>query len=353
MATLTTDLPTHAAAYRGLVARRIAILAGLAVLLVLSVAVDVSLGPARYSVGEVLQTLLGLGPADLQMTVVVWDIRMPMALLAVTVGASLSLAGAQMQTILANPLASPFTLGLSAAASFGAALAMVLGVALFPAAIALMVPVNAFAMAMVASLSIFGLSTLRGVTVETIVLLGIALVFSFNAALALLQYFASEQALSAVVFWTMGSLTKATWGKVAVCTVILVVCTPLFARRAWALTAIRLGETRAAAMGVPVKRLRLEALFLVSLLAAVPVSFVGTIGFIGIVGPHVARLLLGEDQRFFLPGAMLSGALILSATSVLSKAILPGAVLPIGIITALVGVPFFAALILTRGRRAW
>lgn len=353
MATLTTDLPTHAAAYRGLVARRIAILAGLAVLLVLSVAVDVSLGPARYGVGEVLQTLLALGPADLQMTVVVWDIRMPMALLAVTVGASLSLAGAQMQTILANPLASPFTLGLSAAASFGAALAMVLGVALFPAAIALMVPVNAFAMAMVASLSIFGLSTLRGVTVETIVLLGIALVFSFNAALALLQYFASEQALSAVVFWTMGSLTKATWGKVAVCAVILAVCTPLFARRAWALTAIRLGEARAAAMGVPVKRLRLEALFLVSLLAAVPVSFVGTIGFIGIVGPHVARLLLGEDQRFFLPGAMLSGALILSATSVLSKAILPGAVLPIGIITALVGVPFFAALILTRGRRAW
>lgn len=353
MATLTTDLPTHAAAYRGLVARRIAILAGLAVLLVLSVAVDVSLGPARYSVGEVLRTLLALGPPDLQMTVVVWDIRMPMALLAVTVGASLSLAGAQMQTILANPLASPFTLGLSAAASFGAALAMVLGVALFPAAIALMVPVNAFAMAMVASLSIFGLSTLRGVTVETIVLLGIALVFSFNAALALLQYFASEQALSAVVFWTMGSLTKATWGKVAVCAVILAVCTPLFARRAWALTAIRLGETRAAAMGVPVKRLRLEALFLVSLLAAVPVSFVGTIGFIGIVGPHVARLLLGEDQRFFLPGAMLSGALILSATSVLSKAILPGAVLPIGIITALVGVPFFAALILTRGRRAW
>ena len=106
-------------------------------------------------------------------------------------------------------------------------------------------------------------------------------------------------------------------------------------------------------MGVPVKRLRLEALVLVSILAAVPVSFVGTIGFIGIVGPHVARLLLGEDQRFFLPGAMLSGAVILSATSVLSKAILPGAVLPIGIITALVGVPFFAALILTKGRKSW
>ena len=314
---------------------------------------DVSLGPARYSVADVLRTLVSPTDADVQMRVVVWDIRMPMAMLAVTVGASLSLAGAQMQTILANPLASPFTLGLSAAASFGAALAMVLGVALFPGAISLMVPINAFLMAMGAALLIFGLSTLRGVTVETIILLGIALVFSFNAALALLQYFASEQALSAVVFWTMGSLTKATWGKVAVTAVVLALCVPLFARRAWALTAIRLGEARAAAMGVPVRRLRLEALFLVSLLAAVPVSFVGTIGFIGIVGPHVARLLLGEDQRFFLPGAMLAGALILSATSVLSKALLPGAVLPIGIITALVGVPFFAALILTKGRKAW
>lgn len=353
MTAASTDAPSHAASYRGLVARRIVILTGLTALLLLSFAVDIALGPARYSLGEVLHTIFAPGAADLQVRVVVWDIRMPMALLAVTVGASLSLAGAQMQTILANPLASPFTLGLSAAASFGAALAMVLGVSLFPAAIALMVPLNAFAMAMAASLLIFGLSTLRGVTTETIILLGIALVFSFNAALALLQFFASEQALSAVVFWTMGSLTKATWAKVAVTAAILAVCAPLFARRAWALTAIRLGETRAAAMGVPVKRLRLETLFLVSLLAAVPVSFVGTIGFIGIVGPHVARLLLGEDQRFFLPGAMLSGAVILSATSVLSKAVLPGAVLPIGIITALVGVPFFAALILTKGRQSW
>lgn len=353
MATLTTEVVEHARGYRVLVARRLMILAGLAGLLVLSVALDVSLGPARYSLGEVLRTLFLPASADLQMRVVVWDIRMPMAIMAVTVGASLSLAGAQMQTILANPLASPFTLGISAAASFGAALAMVLGIALFPGALALMVPLNAFAMAMAAALLIFGLSTMRGVTVETIVLLGIALVFTFNAALALLQYFASEQALSAVVFWTMGSLTKATWGKVAVTAAILAVCTPLFARRAWALTAIRLGETRAAAMGVPVRRLRLEALFLVSLLAAVPVSFVGTIGFIGIVGPHLARLLLGEDQRFFLPGALLTGAIILSATSVLSKALLPGAVLPIGIITALVGVPFFAALILTKGRRGW
>lgn len=339
--------------YRALTARRIGILALMLVTLALSVALDMGLGPARYSLGEVLSALVDPAGVSDQLRVVIWDIRMPIALMAVTVGASLSLAGAQMQTILANPLASPFTLGISAAASFGAALALVTGVAVFPLALELMVPINAFLMAMLASLFIYAVSTLRGVTVETIVLLGIALVFTFNALLALLQYLASEQALAAVVFWTMGSLTKATWSKVAVTGAVLVVCVPLFARQAWALTALRLGDDKAASFGVNVKRLRLETLMLVSLLAAIPVSFVGTIGFIGLVGPHIARMLLGEDQRFFLPGSLLCGALMLSATSVLSKMIIPGAILPIGVITALVGVPFFFSLIFTNRRRAW
>ena len=339
--------------YRALAARRVLILACLAVALALSIAVDIGLGPARYSVAEVLSAIFTPGSVSNQLRVVVWDIRMPIALMAVTVGACLSLAGAQMQTILANPLASPFTLGISAAAGFGAALALVAGVAVFPAAIQYMVPVNAFLMAMLASLFIYGVSTLRGVTVETIVLLGIALVFTFNALLSLLQYLASEQALAAVVFWTMGSLTKATWEKVGVTFAVLIVCVPLFARRAWALTALRLGDDKAASLGVNVRGLRLETMMLVSLLAAIPVSFVGTIGFVGLVGPHIARMVVGEDQRFFLPGSVICGALLLSATSVVSKMLIPGAILPIGVITALVGVPFFFSLIFTNRRRAW
>ena len=212
-----------------------------------------------------------------------------------------------------------------------------------------MVPVNAFLMAMLAALFIHFASTMRGVTVETIVLLGIALVFTFNALLSLLQYLASEQALAAVVFWTMGSLTKATWPKLWITAAVLVVTLPLFARRAWALTALRLGDDKAASFGVNVRRLRLETMMMVSLLAAIPVAFVGTIGFIGLVGPHIARMLVGEDQRFFLPGLGVCGALLLSVTSVVSKSIIPGAILPIGIITALVGVPFFLSLIFTNG----
>ena len=223
---------------------------------------------------------------------------MPVVLMAVVVGAALSVPGAQMQTILNNPLASPFTLGISAAASFGAALALAFGVVLIPTAIEYVVPVNAFVMAMLAALLIHMLSVRRGVTVETVVLLGIALVFTFNALLSLVQFLASAEALAALVFWTMGSLTKATWPKLAIATLALMAVLPIFAQRAWALTALRLGEDEAASFGVKVARLRLETLMMVSLLAAISVAFVGTIRFVGLVGPHIARTIIGEDQRF-------------------------------------------------------
>jgi iron complex transport system permease protein len=339
--------------YRALAFRRIVILVLLTVALCFSIALDMALGPANYSLSEVLSALVDPAGVAARLRVIIWDIRMPIALMAVTVGASLSVAGAQMQTILSNPLASPFTLGISAAASFGAALALVGGVALFPGAIQYMVPLNAFLMAMAAALCIHFASTMRGVSVETIVLLGIALVFTFNAALSLLEYLASEQALAAVVFWTMGSLTKATWPKVWFTAGVLLVTVPLFMKDAWALTALRLGDDKAASMGINVRRLRLQTMMIVSLLAAIPVSFVGTIGFVGLVGPHIARMVVGEDQRFFLPGAVICGALLLSVTSVVSKMLIPGAILPIGVITALVGVPFFFVLIFSNRRRAW
>lgn len=339
--------------YRGLVRRKRMLLGVFAMLLIASVLLDLALGPASYSVGDVVRALLRPDSAPAQVRVVLWEIRMPVALMAVAVGAALSLAGAQMQTILNNPLASPFTLGISAAASFGAALGLAFGLKLFPVAVDYMVPLNAFVMAVLSAMLIHMLSTRRGVTAETIVLLGIALVFTFNALLALVQYFASEQAVAAVVFWTMGSLTKATWPKLAVVCVAILVMLPVFARRVWQLTALRLGDDKAASFGIDVPRLRFQTLVMVSLLAAFPVAFVGVIGFIGLVGPHIARMLVGEDQRFFLPASLLAGALMLSASSVVSKTLIPGAIFPIGVVTSLVGVPFFISLILRGKRNAW
>lgn len=338
--------------YRRLVLRKRLILGALALLLMGSVLLDLALGPASYSFSDVLGALIAPDSAPAQIRVVMWDIRLPIALMAVAVGAALSLAGAQMQTIL-NPLASPFTLGISAAASFGAAMGLAFGVALFPLAAQYMVPLNAFIMAMLSALLIHFLSMRRGVTAETIVLLGIALVFTFNALLALVQFFATEQAVAAVVFWTMGSLTKATWPKLGVICLVIVITLPIFAKRAWALTALRLGDDKAASFGINVRSLRFQTLIMVSLLASFPVAFVGTIGFIGLVGPHIARMLIGEDQRFFLPASLLTGALILSASSVVSKTLIPGAIFPIGVVTSLIGVPFFISLILSGKKNAW
>ena len=341
------------AGYRALVRRKRWLLLGFLVLTTLSLVLDLALGPVGYSVKEVVQAVLWPDSVPLQLRVVVWDIRLPTALMALAVGAALSVAGAQMQTTLNNPLASPFTLGISAAASFGAALGLALGVALFPSFAGYMVPVNAFVMAMLSAGLIHLLSVKRGVTTETMVLLGIALVFTFNALLALVQYFATEQAVAAVVFWTMGSLTKATWPKLGVICLVILITLPIFARRAWAMTALRLGDEKAASFGVNVRKLRLQTLIMVSLLAAFPVAFVGTIGFIGLVGPHIARMLIGEDQRFFLPASLLTGALILSASSVVSKTLIPGAIFPIGVVTSLIGVPFFISLILGGRKNSW
>jgi iron complex transport system permease protein len=339
--------------YSRITHRKGLIVAGLLVTLIVSLIVDIGIGPARLRPLEVLQAIFFPSSVDVASAAILWDIRLPIALMAVVVGASLAVAGAEMQTILNNPLASPFTLGVSAAAGFGAALAIVLGIAVIPVLGPLLIAGNAFVFALLASMLIYAFSTLRGATSETMVLLGIALVFLFTALLALLQYIASEQALQQVVFWSLGSLAKANWTKVAICAAVLVGCLPLFAISAWRLTTLRLGDEAARALGLNVERLRLNVLVAVSILAAASVAFVGTIGFVGLVGPHVARMLVGEDQRYFLPASALAGAVLLSLTSIVSKSIVPGVVVPVGIITSLVGVPFFLSLILSRRRQFW
>ncbi|MGE3269750.1 MAG: FecCD family ABC transporter permease [Chloroflexota bacterium] len=340
--------------YADVTRRKRLMLSLLVPLLFVLILADISFGPSDLTILDVARIIVMPSSADLTSYAIVWNIRLPMALMAVVVGASLAIAGAEMQTILNNPLASPFTLGISAAASFGAAVALVLGVSIIPFAGGIFfVAGNAFVFAMVASLIIFAFSMMRGVTAETMVLLGIALVFLFQALLALLQYIASEQALQQVIFWSLGSLAKANWSKLGLTTLAMALTVPFFMRSSWQLTALRLGDERARALGVDVQRLRLVVLVGVSLLAATAVAFVGTIGFVGLVGPHVARMLVGEEQRYFLPASAISGAILLAATSLVSKSILPGVIIPVGIITALIGVPFFLALIFSRRRQIW
>lgn len=338
--------------YDRLVRRRLAVLAGLCLVLVAGFVADLVTGPSQLAVSEAVRGLFFPGELSAPARVIVWDVRLPQALLAVLVGASLSLAGAEMQTMLNNPLASPFTLGVSSAASFGAALAIVLGIGLPGVASSWIVSGNAFLFAFGSVLLLQMLSRLRGTGPETLVLFGIAMVFTFNALVALIQFVATQEALQQLVFWSMGSLARGNWEKLAILFLVMALVTPTSMWSAWKMTALRLGEDRARSFGVDVARLRFVSLLRVSLLAATSVAFVGTIGFVGLVGPHIARLLVGEDHRFFLPAAMAAGAAVMSLSSVASKLIVPGAVMPVGIVTALIGVPFFMALIFLRRERA-
>ena len=330
---------------------RLLVLAAMLAVLCATVVLDGSTGPSVFPFADVVRGIVQPGSLPAAQQVILWEVRLPYALMAVLVGASLGLAGAEMQTVLNNPLASPFTLGISAAAAVGASVAVVSGFTLMALDENLAVPLSAFVFATGATLLIQALAYRYGATVDTVVLFGIALLFSFEALLWLMQFIADSNALQQIVFWTMGSLSRATWNKIGIVATVLAVCCAWSAANVWPLTALRAGEDQARSFGVPVERLRLLTLLRVSLLAATALSFVGTIGFVGLVGPHIARMLLGEDHRYYLPGSVLAGALMLSLASILSKLLVPGLVLPIGIITALVGVPLFMALILRRGRR--
>lgn len=321
--------------------------------LVLSVLYDISNGPGDYPLVDVIATIWDKAAISIQMEVVVWDYRMPIALMAVAIGVMLSLAGAQMQTILNNPLADPFTLGVASAASFGAAAAIILGHGFVPVPKEYLVVVNAFIFAFGSSLFLYAVTKIRGVTSESMVLIGIALMFTFGALVSLLQYGSNETQLQQLIFWTMGSLSKASWQNLAVCAGVVLLCSIFFYTKVWSMTALRMGDEKARSMGVPVERLRLQMLLVISLLSALAVSYVGVVAFVGLVGPHIARMIVGEDQRFFLITSALSGALLMSLTSVISKNIIQGVIFPIGIITSLIGVPFFVSLIFSTRRKNW
>ncbi|UUX51604.1 iron ABC transporter permease [Nisaea acidiphila] len=332
--------------------RKLLCLALLSVLMSLCFVADILIGSQGLGLDAFLKGLLGTEIS--RESVIVWQIRMPGAVMALLIGMALAMSGVQMQTVLNNPLADPFTLGLSSAAGFGAAMAIVLDksiVSILPVPSEWFVAANAFLFSLATVFLISTASRVRDLTPETVTLLGIAVMFAFNALLTLMQYMASADQLQELIFWMMGSLAKASWNTILILAVILLLIAPLLLRNAWQLTAIQAHEQMAQVRGVSTERLRLSILILVSFLTAISVAFVGTIGFIGLVAPHTARLLIGEEQRWLMPATLLVGAIFMSATSLISKAAIPGVILPIGVITALIGIPFFLALVMARQPR--
>ncbi len=337
------DIKAH---YRHILRRRIAWILFIVFVIGTSVVLDFTMGPSGLSLQTLWQTLVAPESVNASTRVIVWDIRLPYALMAVVVGLSLGLAGAEMQTILNNPLASPFTLGVSNAASFGAALAIVLGIGIPGIPDQWFISANAFLFALLAALMLDGITRWTRVATSGVVLFGIAMVFTFEALVSMMQFIATEDTLQGLVFWTMGSLSRATWEKLGIMMLVFSVMMPISMSNSWKLTALRLGEDRATSFGINISRLRLGTLLRISILTALAVAFVGPIAFIGLVAPHIARMMFGEDHRFFLPASALIGALVLSMASITSKNLIPGVIIPVGIVTSLVGVPFFLSIVL-------
>ena len=281
---------------------------------------------------------------------VIWGIRLPRILMGILAGMGLAIAGTMMQGVLRNPLASPYTLGISAAAGFGAALAIILGTGFVTGEY--LVIANAFIFALLSSFIIYGLSRYKGTSPETMILAGIALMYLFYAMTGLLQYFGEADAVKEVVFWMFGSLGRASWEKLSLMSAILIICIPLLMLRSWDLNTIGAGDESAKSLGVNVERTRVVCFMLASLVTAGIVCFTGTIGFIGLVAPHICRMVIGGDNRFLIPASGLFGAALLLAADTVARTIME-VIIPVGIMTAFMGVPLFLYLIMRRRKEYW
>lgn len=351
-----SDIPSAVrAGYRRYVRGKVAfILVALAVL-VAAVLVASTTGAVDIAFGDVLGVLLqgdrsGLGR-------IVWDVRMPRIVAAMLAGAGLSLAGTVMQSVLRNQLASPYTLGISSAAACGAAFAIVVLAAGTSSSSSIVitdpriVTFSAFGFSMLATGIVLLLARLTRISAESMVLAGIAIGSVFAAGLTLMQYLADSVQLATIVAWTFGDLGRADWRMVGVIAVVLLPTWLLLGSFRWSLNALDAGEEVAKGLGVNAERIRVVSMVVASLLSAVIVSGLGIIAFVGLLGPHIARRVIGGDQRFLLIASPLVGAVVLLAADTVARSVLAPMVLPVGVLTSMLGGPLFVYLLLSRAGR--
>jgi iron complex transport system permease protein len=294
-------------------------------------------------------------------TRIIWTIRIPRVLAAIVIGAGLAMAGTVMQSVLNNPLGSPYTLGISHAAMFGAALAiMTLNAGVLDVGTGTgltihnpyTVTIAAFTASLLSTGVILALATYKRASPETMILTGIALASLFTAGTTAMQYFASQSELASIVFWSFGDVSRATWRNLAIMTAALVPTAIYFVRHSWAYNALDAGDEAATSVGIEVESVRNRGMLLASFVTALGVSFVGIIGFVGLVVPHITRKLIGNNKEFLLPMSAATGALLLLVSDTAARTLLAPTVVPVGIVTSFVGAPFFIYLVI-KGREYW
>lgn len=328
-------------------------------ILLLSLAVGISLGAVNLPIIDVIKSLSRINVST-QVDIIVWNIRLPQALTAIVAGSGLSAAGTIMQSVLRNPLGSPFTLGISHAAAFGAALSVILlGSGIMGSslndAVSISSPwtttLSAFIFSMIAAGIITAVSKIRAASPEVMVLTGVALGSLFTAGTMLLQFFADDVQLAAMVFWTFGDVARTNWKELGFLSIITVLAISFFMLNAWNYNAIDTGDETAKGIGVKVEKVRIIGMMVASLVTAVIIAFVGIIGFVGLVAPHIVRRVIGDDHRFMLPAATITGGLLLLVSDTVARLVLAPHILPVSVLTSFLGAPVFIYIIVKGYKR--
>jgi len=339
--------------YKKFIGRKIIFILFSLVLIFIIAGISATLGSFPITVTEVYSIIwYGLFQnVETTKEIIVWNLRLPRIVMGLLAGMGLAIAGTMMQGILRNPLASPFTLGISAGAGFGAALAIMFGTGIATGKYVIIG--NAFLFALIPTFFILGLTRYKRATPETMILAGIAILYIFSAATTLLMYFGEVHAMRAAYFWMVGDLGKASWDTVLPVSIVLVGCVIPLMWKSWDVNVMGAGDETAKSLGVNVERSRIFILMIASLLTAGIVCFTGTIGFIGLVSPHMCRMVIGGDNRFLIPASGLFGGALLLTADTIARTIIAPIILPVGVITAFMGGPLFLYLILRRRREYW
>ena len=334
--------------YRKNQIKSISFLMALSVLLLAAVLFSLQAGSYETPIGELVKGIFGRS-ADKKINLIVQNNRLPRILTAILAGGGLGLTGCILQAVLRNPLASASTLGVSQGATFGAAFAIVvLGLG---ATDRFGIPLCAFIGSIAVALVILGLSKFRQVSPEGIVLAGVAISSMFTGATTLIQYFADEVQLSTLVFWTFGDLGSAGWQDLGSMGIVVAVLCVYCVMHRWDYNALLSGEETAISLGIHVKRLTLVGMVLCCLTSSVVVANVGLISFIGLVAPHIVRMVVGNNHVYLIPGSILGGATLLLLGDLFARTVISPVILPIGAITSFLGGPLFLYLLFKGGKR--
>jgi iron complex transport system permease protein len=347
----TNNVDEEKRKYRRLVAKRTLFLGFCVLLLFVVAGIALALGSANMSFLDAYTAVLARAfPNTFHVSsladTVVWTLRLPRILLAIFAGAALAMGGCITQATLRNPIATPFTLGVSAGAGLGAAVGIILGAGLIGGEF--LVIGDAFIFSLIPMLVILLLVKRKGASPETMILAGVAMVYIFSACTTILQYFADSNAVSATVFWLVGDLSRAAWWQLPYILAVLVVCTVVNVKLAWDLNLMKMGDDTAKSLGVEVDRTRKIVLITACLSTATVVSFTGAIGFICLVAPHICRAVVGGDERFLIVSSGVFGAILLLVADIVARRLIAPVVLPVGAITAFLGGPLLLYLLIRK-----